>query len=67
MRLQAESGQKFLGFTADFKDAHRLVAIREEDWPLLGCNVAPGEGEDELVYLNTRGTFGIASAAYWST
>eukprot|EP00971_Amphidinium_carterae_P211787 4202524-Amphidinium_carterae.1 len=51
----------FFGLTADVEEAHRAVALHPDDWPLVACQVRPGE----RVYLNKRGTFGIASAAYW--
>jgi hypothetical protein len=47
--------------TADIEDAHRMIAVCPSDWPLQACQVRPGG----KVYLNTRGTFGISSAAYW--
>ena len=46
--------------TADVKEAHRAVAVHPDDWPLQACQVEPGGP----VYLNKRGTYGIASAAY---
>ena len=38
-----------------------VVPIAEEDWDLLGCR----SGEGKPVYINTTGTFGVASAGYW--
>ena len=61
MRMQAASGQPHIGAAIDAKEAHRLVAIRPEDWPLVACQVYPGCD----VYLNKVGTYGVASAAYW--
>ena len=61
LREQAESGAPHLGLTLDVKEAHRCVAVREEDWPLQACQVHPGG----LVYINMVGTYGVASAAYW--
>ena len=61
MREQRASGIPHFGLTLDVKEAHRMVAVREEDWPLQACQVRPG-GD---VFLNTCGTYGIASAAYW--
>jgi hypothetical protein len=47
---------------ADIKRAHRLVKICRRDWGYQACKI---DSEDSsLVYLNTVGTFGIASAAY---
>jgi hypothetical protein len=47
---------------ADIKRAHRLVKVRREDWGFQACKVDSQAGGP--VYLNTVGTFGIASAAY---
>ena len=52
--------EKFL-LAFDIKAAHRLVPVRREDWGRQGCR---GSRAD-VVYLNTRGTFGVASAAFW--
>lgn len=59
--------------TGDMADAHRTVAVREEDWGFQACEPpakvkAPGrppKKDDPLLALNTCGTFGIASAGYW--
>eukprot|EP00438_Fugacium_kawagutii_P036576 Skav211973 [mRNA] locus=scaffold1330:10293:11657:+ [translate_table: standard] len=48
----------------DIKKAHELIPVREEDWALQAFRL-PGERRDDGVYVHTRGTFGIASAAYW--
>ena len=61
MRHQAKKGVPHCGLTVDVRDAHKVAAVRPEDWPLVACQVYP-EG---VVYLNMRGTFGIALAAYW--
>ena len=61
LRSQAESSIPHFGLTADVKEAHRLVAVREFDWAYQACRVREG-GE---LFINTRGTYGIASAAYW--
>lgn len=45
----------------DIKSAHRLVPIHRRDWGLQACRLE----DDTKVYLNTRGTFGVASAAFW--
>ena len=59
MRAQRTSGLPHFGLTLDVKEAHRAVAVRPEDWPLQACQVREGG----LVYLNTRGTYGMTSAA----
>ena len=45
----------------DIKSAHRLVPVHKRDWGLQACRLE----EEETIYLNTRGTFGVASAAFW--
>ena len=57
---ESEAQERFL-LAFDIKAAHRLVPVRKEDWGRQGCR---GSKED-VVYLNTRGTFGVASAAFW--
>ena len=54
LRHQAARQRPYWGLTADIKSAHRLVAVRPEDWPLIACQLEAG-GE---VFLNTVGTFG---------
>ena len=62
LRSFRESGaqERFL-LAFDIKAAHRLVPVRKEDWGRQGCRGSKGD----VVYLNTRGTFGVASAAFW--
>ena len=59
LRMQAARGKPFCGLTVDAKSAHKVVAIRPEDWPLQACQVVPGGP----VFINKRGTYGLASAA----
>eukprot|EP00913_Durusdinium_trenchii_P018268 g17163.t1 len=47
----------------DIASAHKLVPVREEDWGLQAFRL-PGEDSGDI-FVHTRGTFGIASAAYW--
>ena len=57
----------------DMTEAHRSVAIREDDWGYQACDPLDeepvpgirGTKEDPVVALNTVGTFGMSSAAYW--
>ena len=63
MREKARFGELTFALSADVTEAHRQVPIHPDDWHLLGCQVSPG-GD---VFINTVGTFGIASASYyWS-
>ena len=62
--IAAEKGRRGLptfGLAADAKHAHKLVLIRPADWGLQACRAAPGDP----LFINTRGTYGLASAAYW--
>ena len=50
--------------TADVKRAHRLVKVHPDDWGYQACKAKP---ESEHVWLNTVGSFGVASAAvHWA-
>ena len=63
MREKSKTDEPTFALTADVTEAHRQVPIDEQAWHLLGCQVRPGEE----VFVNTFGTFGIASASYyWS-
>ena len=63
MREKARIGELTFALSADVTEAHRQVPIHPDDWHLLGCQVIPG-GD---AFVNTVGTFGIASASYyWS-
>ena len=63
MREKSKIGELTFALSADVTEAHRQVPIHPDDWHLLGCQVSPG-GD---VFVNTVGTFGIASASYyWS-
>ena len=63
MREKSRIGELTFALSADVTEAHRQVPIHPDDWHLLGCQVSPG-GD---VFVNTVGTFGIASASYyWS-
>lgn len=46
----------------DISRAHKLVPIAEEDWGLQAFKLP---GEEDKIYVHTRGTFGVASAAYY--
>lgn len=54
----------------DVERAHRLIPIDPRDWGYLACRI-PEHGREgppddqELLYINTCGTFGVGSASYW--
>lgn len=47
----------------DISRAHKLLPVDERDWGLQGFRLPAGKQEG-MVFLHTRGTFGVASAAY---
>ena len=61
MRERACQDETTFAFTADVSEAHRQIPSHPCDWHLLGCEVFAG-GD---VYINTVGTFGVASASYY--
>eukprot|EP00438_Fugacium_kawagutii_P016715 Skav227659 [mRNA] locus=scaffold58:564261:566969:- [translate_table: standard] len=67
-KLKTEECKIRFSMVYDISKAHRLVPVRSEDWGLQAFRM-PGKktgGEaDSDIYMHTRGTFGIASAAYW--
>ena len=64
IRLVEEEKESVFAVSADIKSAHRLVKIREKDWPLQGCRA---RDEDKTIWVNTVGTFGVSPASYWWT
>ena len=63
MREKARRGEQTFSLTADVAEALQQVPVDRRDWHLLGCQVEAG-GD---VYINSVGTFGVASASYyWS-
>ena len=60
--ISQETREAVFGISADISSAHRLVSIRRVDWPKLGSRA---RSSDRVVWMNTVGTFGISSAAYW--
>ena len=47
----------------DIARAHKLIPVHPEDWGLQAFRLPDGQTTD--IFVHTRGTFGIASAAYW--
>ena len=63
MREKSRVGVPTFALTADVSEAHRQIPVAEQDLHLLGCQVVPVGS----VFINTVGTFGVASASYcWS-
>lgn len=60
-QASAESPARFAAFF-DVRKAHRQVLVRRRDW---GFQAARIRDSDPDVWLNTCGTFGVASASYW--
>ena len=59
--VQARRRVPTFGLAADAEHAHRLVLIDARDWGLQACRASP----DDPIFVNTRGTYGLSSAAYW--
>ena len=66
---QEESGLKHMAIVWDYKSAHRIVDVAQEDWGLQGCAtdsiIAGKPADDAEIFLNTVGTFGFSTAGYW--
>ena len=63
-RLQAAKSRRkrgVHGLAADAKHAHKLVLIRPQDWGLQACRAS----DTDPLFINSRGTYGLSSAAYW--
>ena len=45
----------------DVSRAHKLVPVKEQDWPLMAFSLE----RPEEVFMHTVGAFGFGSAAYW--
>ena len=60
---KAKVDELTFALSAGVTEAHRQVPFHPDDWHYLECQVIPG-GD---VFVNTVGTFGIASVSYyWS-
>ena len=60
MQEKADVGGKFFGILGDISKAHRRIKVRESDWRFQACRLEEGR-----IWINTVGTYGIASASYW--
>ena len=65
MKEDKEEKKEAIRFSVlyDIARAHKLIPVREEDWGLQAFRL-PGEPSNDI-FVRIRGTFGIASAAYW--
>ena len=59
-----QRGGARLALLYDVARAHKLIPVQEKDWGLQAFRM-PGARSEGYVYLHTKGTFGVASAAYW--
>ena len=64
VREVTERREAMFTLAADIKSAHRLVKIRQWDWPLLGCK---SSSSSKVIWVNRCGAFGVSSASYWWT
>lgn len=62
VRESVETREAPFCVSADIKAAHRLVKIRQKDWPYMACKA---DSNSSTVWVNKVGTFGISSAPYW--
>eukprot|EP00435_Cladocopium_sp_Y103_P004894 s4940_g1.t1 len=62
VREAIETKEAAFCVSADIKSAHRLVEVRQSDWPYLCCRA---DSLSETVWINKTGTFGVSSAPYW--
>ena len=60
LRERMEVGLRSFALLGDVSKAHRRIKVREADWGYQACQLCP-----ETVWLNTVGTYGMGSAAYW--
>ena len=51
----------YFSLSGDIARAHRLVKVRRQDWARQARRAAA----TSMIFLNTVGTFGLASASYW--
>ncbi|CAE7776784.1 unnamed protein product, partial [Symbiodinium microadriaticum] len=64
VRSARQSQEATFCLTGDVTAAHRLVLVKENDWPLLCCRL---RDDSPVIWYNKVGTFGISSSAFlWS-
>ena len=65
MRVSGAANERVVfSVNADIAKAHRRVKVKVRcaDWGVQACKTSSGS---KVIWLNKRGTFGVASAAYW--
>ena len=69
MHEQEESGFTYVAVTWDYKNAHRIIDVAEEDWGLQACSTnettVKKPDPEAKIFLNTVGTFGTSPIGYW--
>ena len=61
-----ERGEVAFSIVGDISKAHRRFKHSEDEQGFLGCQLGI-PGEDNIVYVNKVGTFGVNCASYWWT
>lgn len=60
---QRRGGTSRFSLLYDVSRAHKLIPVKRSDWGYQAFRL-PGQKDGSKIFLHTRGTFGIASAAY---
>ena len=63
-RVMEQRGMVRFSLLYDVSGAHKLLPVKRRDWGYQSFRL-PGRDYEGKVFLHTRGTFGVASAAYW--
>ena len=61
---KCQDGPQRFSLVYDISRAHKLIPVVKRDWGLQAFRL-PGDQRPGKIFVHTRGTFGIASAAYW--
>ena len=61
-----ERGEVAFSIVGDISKAHRRFKHSEDEQGFLGCQLGI-PGEEDIVYVNKVGTFGVNCASYWWT
>eukprot|EP00435_Cladocopium_sp_Y103_P070051 s861_g34.t1 len=64
--VQREGGLTRFSALYDVARAHKLLPVKKKDWGYQAFRLPNRKGQaEDKIFLHKRGTFGIASAAYW--